>query len=198
MFDKVRMICEGYADKRFLRDFIDIHYSVIINDEVLNENNLIRNIGSWTNLTKERVSITQVNSNYKTLIFLDADDETTKEKNGLKKTKEFVDSLMAGWNWTLYDVFVLPNNERETGSIEDLFENIINKHNEEIFTCWDDYENCIESYSKYKIPAKKSKIYTYTECMNALGNYDFKDTRLWDLNSPYLNPLKEFINNNIV
>lgn len=197
MFDKVRIICEGYADKRLLRDFISAYYNIELSEDELKANNLIRHIENWKNITKEKVSITKANSSYRTLIFLDADDEATKEKNGLKETKNFVKTLMKTWDWKEYDVFVFPNNQNELGTIEDLFENIINDENKEIFACWTEYEKCIQSFSKYKIPAKKSKIFTYKECLNSLGNYNFKDTNLWDLNSSYLNPLKQFLDKNI-
>lgn len=200
----IRVFCEGKSDQRFLRDFIKINYNIHITDEELKKNQYIHNLGGWSKLKNLEKTITQ---DYKSIIFLDADDSRVQEKAGRVETEKFIDDLMRSWNWEDYDKYVFPNNS-DDGEVEDFFENIINKENSDIFDCWDQLEECIANKNKdYLIPAKKTKIYMYHEvllsdkdkCKDA--GRDFKDTRLWDLdceNNLYLKRLKNFLDKYLI
>lgn len=200
----VRIFCEGISDQRFLRDFLKIHYSIDILDKELNSNKYIQNLGSWNKLKVQKEQITETFSEYTSLIFLDADDEKVTDKAGFEATIKFVTELMATWNWSKYDIFVLPNHQ-DTGTIEDLLENVINNTHSQIFECWNEFENCLSKDKSLTIPAKKSKIYSYLECLHGVtnqekdrckdSNRDFQDENLWeikDLDNPYIKKLKDF------
>lgn len=201
----IRIFCEGISDQRFLRDFIHINYEIEIKDAELD--NYIICLNGWPNLKKYRTRITEELSEFFSIIFLDADDESTPEKNGLIETSNYVDNLMNSWNWKNYDKFIFPNNSEENGEIEDFFENIINPKNKDIFVCWNNFEECLTSKDKkYNIPAKKSKIYMYHEVLHGNSNSeknkckdkgrDFKNSDLWELevkNNDYLKVLKNFL-----
>lgn len=204
--NNVRIFCEGKSDQRFLRDFISVNYDINITDEELKKNQKIYCLEGWSKLENLKTTITENFSEYTSLIFLDADDEKTKGKKGLRETRSYVDGLMQNWNWNKYDAFVFPNNNEQTGEIEDFFENIIKQENKTIFDCWTDFENCLSKTKRFNIPAKKSKIYVYHEALHGNSNSeknkckdsgrDFKNTDLWcDLNSdnPYLNSLRGFL-----
>ncbi len=77
--------------------------------------------------------------------------------------------------------------------------------------CWEDYENCLATKNekrekKLTIPAKKSKIYCYLEALVNKSNSEkekikdrnrnFLNAEHWQLDSPKLLPLKEFLENN--
>ncbi len=200
----IRIFCEGVSDQRFLRDFLKVHYGIIISDDDLKKNRFIENMGSWNKLKTLDLKITETYSDYTSLIFLDADDEKVVEKAGFQATISLVNNLMNDWNWTKYDLFVLPNHQN-SGTIEDLLENIINKENAQIFDCWKDFEMCLSNDKSLTIPAKKSKIYSYLECLHSTTNQekdkckdqfrDFKDPKLWDisnLQNPYIKRVKDF------
>ena len=86
--DKVRIFCEGISDQRFLRDFIYLNYNIEITDDELNKQEKIYRLkGGWSELKKLKNKITEDYSEYTSLIFLDADDENTKEKAGLEASK---------------------------------------------------------------------------------------------------------------
>ena len=201
----IRIFCEGISDQRFLRDFLKVHYDVFISDKELKENKLIQNLGSWNKLKLQKIQITETYSEFNSLVFLDADDEKVIDKPGFEATSKFVNELMNEWSWKKYDIFVLPNNQ-DSGTIEDLLENIINIENKSIFDCWNEFENCLSKNKSLSIPAKKSKIYSYLECLHGVTNQekdkckdtnrDFQDEKLWDirnLDNPYVLKLKTFL-----
>ncbi|MBX9807866.1 MAG: hypothetical protein K2X95_08710 [Flavobacteriaceae bacterium] len=200
----IRIFCEGISDQRFLRDFLNIHYGINISDEDLKKNQYIENMGSWNKLKLLEQKIKESYSEYTSLIFLDADDEKVTDKPGFDATIKFVTELMATWNWSKYDIFVLPNHQ-DTGTVEDLLENVINKKHSQIFECWNEFENCLSKDKSLTIPAKKSKIYSYLECLNEKDNCsdrnrDFQDENLWDiknLENPYILKLKTFLDKHL-
>ena len=201
----IRIFCEGISDQRFLRDFIFVHYGINVTDEDLKKNKFIENMGSWNKLKSLNLKIKESYSDYTSLIFLDADDDKVSDKRGFDATIKFVTELMATWNWSKYDIFVLPNHQ-DTGTVEDLLENVINKKHSQIFECWNEFENCLSKDKSLTIPAKKSKIYSYLECLHGVTNQekdkckdlnrDFQDGSLWDiknLENPYILKLKTFL-----
>lgn len=200
----IRIFCEGISDQRFLRDFLNIHYGINISDEDLKKNQYIENMGSWNKLKLLEQKIKESYSEYTSLIFLDADDEKVTDKPGFDATIKFATELMATWNWSKYDIFVLPNHQ-DTGTVEDLLENVINKKHSQIFECWNEFENCLSKDKSLTIPAKKSKIYSYLECLNEKDNCsdrnrDFQDESLWDiknLENPYILKLKTFLDKHL-
>ena len=206
----IRIFCEGISDQLFFRYFLKIHYGVAISDKELNDNKLIQNLDSWNKLKVQKPQITESFSEYTSLIFLDADDEKVKEKPGFKATIDFVTELMTAWNWTKYDIFVLPNHQ-DKGTVEDLLENVINKKHSQIFECWSEFENCLSKDKSLTIPAKKSKIYCYLECLHGVTNKekdkckdslrDFQDENLWDIKNienPYILKLKTFLDKHLI
>lgn len=205
----IRIFCEGISDQRFLRDFLKVHYNINISDEDLKKNQFIENMGSWNKLKLLEQKIKESYSEYTSLIFLDADDEKVTDKPGFDATIKFVAELMATWNWSKYDIFVLPNHQ-DTGTVENLLENVINKQHSQIFDCWNEFENCLSKNKSLTIPAKKSKIYSYLECLHGVTNQekdkckdpyrDFQDENLWEirnLENPYILKLKEFLDKHL-
>ena len=205
----IRIFCEGISDQRFLRNFIFVHYGINVTDEDLKKNKFIENMGSWNKLKSLNLKIKESYSDYISLIFLDADDDKVSDKRGFDATIKFVTELMATWNWSKYDIFVLPNHQ-DTGTVEDLLENVINKKHSQIFECWNEFENCLSKDKSLTIPAKKSKIYSYLECLHGVTNQekdkckdlnrDFQDGSLWDiknLENPYILKLKTFLDKHL-
>jgi hypothetical protein len=202
----VLIFVEGLADIKFIQDYVN-HILKI----ELSKNEIVETEG-WTNILSKKekgelyLNKMKINSdnNGVNLIIFDADS------NFENRRKEILE-----WgqkNSVDFQLFLFPNNSL-TGALEDLLEQIINPNNEPIFDCWDNFEDCIQSKSiegrtePLTIPAKKTKIYGYLETL--LGttrsekdkikerNRDYKELSHWNLDSEFVNPLKDFLVKNI-
>ena len=113
-----------------------------------------------------------------------------------------------------FELFLLPNN-KDVGALEDLLENIINPNNQSVMDCWQTYEGELEKVRiptktppTLTIPAKKTKIYAYLETLLGTSksqkkqikdtNRNYENTQHWNLDAEYLEPLKEFLENNLL
>ena len=196
---------EGAVDEKFIRD-----YYYFLFGKKLKEGN---DIGGIINCeSKDKFPLRQ-NDLLKTteqggvnLLIFDA-DSPQKDGGFAKRLAETVLMLQAAEAAVAkpiaYKIFLLPDNQGD-GTIEDLLEVIINPAHRGIFDCWQQYEICLKSKdATYTVPAKKSKISSYIEVLYgdskreqrlALPHLrDYASTRHWNLNSPALTPLKDFL-----
>ena len=193
---------EGIADARFFKQYIRHLFGEDVADEC------IVNLEGWGNLKAEasaaRMRSMTANGGVN-LVIVDADKDFQDRKDEIAKWQQA--------NGVKFELFLLPNN-KDKGALEDLLENIINPNNRPIFDCWEDYEKALVELDipgrtppPLTIPAKKTKIYGYLEAL--LGptkdekelikerNRKYDNTMHWNLYSGYLEPLKEFLTNNI-
>ncbi|MCT4613471.1 MAG: hypothetical protein N4A49_01195 [Marinifilaceae bacterium] len=198
----IKIFVEGIADQKFLKDFVEYKYKTDINQED------IIATGGWTKFTSEgkdgeviRNKMTQNSDNEGTnLLIFDADDDFNDRKGELEDWRN---------KWGLdFEIYLWPNNSGN-GDLEVLLENIINRKNQPVFDCWNQYEKCLQSETiegcevPLTTPARKTKIYGYLEVL--LGdsknqkekikerNRDYKKADFWDLDSEYLNVLSDFL-----
>ena len=140
------------------------------------------------------------------LLFLDSD----KDWQARQKEVDKINALFEiKFNYSLFP------NLNENGDLETLLCKIINPANTTIFECWAAYEDCLRSKEnpkrtdkKFTTPASKTKIYAYLEALlgeskkqkklikEAERNY--RNENHWNLNSDDLNPLKEFLQKNLI
>ena len=112
-----------------------------------------------------------------------------------------------------FELFLLPNN-KDAGELEDMLEQIINPNNQPVMDCWQTYEGELEKVRiptktppTLTIPAKKTKIYAYLETLLGKSrsqkklikdaNRNYENIQHWNLDTEYLEPLKEFLINEI-
>lgn len=190
---KVAFFVEGVADAKFLNDYLN-HLGIASFS--------ISEIGGKDKL---KLANNQFEENFKkgikNILIFDADgdfEKTKKELDNLSFLKEYQT-----------DIFLFPN-DKDSGDLETLLENIIRYENKVVFDCWEAYEDCLNTKEnvlsetkKYTTPARKTKIYAYLEAL--LGESksqkekikekerDYLNENHWNLNSGYLLPLKEFI-----
>ena len=110
-----------------------------------------------------------------------------------------------------FELFLLPN-DKDAGTLEDLLENIINPNNQSVMDCWATYEGELEKVRiptktppTLTIPAKKTKIYAYLETLLGKSknqkklikdaNRNYENIQHWNLDTEYMEPLKEFLLN---
>lgn len=208
MKKRFRIFVEGDADKKFLSDY----YHHIFQEEApqysINHTGDLKGekTGGYKKLSDE-INIREMSINADqdgiNLVIFDADNDIEARRKELEAIKEQYQ--------VEFELFLLPNNE-DKGALEDLLENIINQDNKCIFKCWDDYEKELVKQNiswrtppPLTIPAKKTKIYAYLEALlfrsqkNLIKEKErnYENTQHWNLDSEYLEPLKEFLVNNI-
>lgn len=99
------------------------------------------------------------------------------------------------------DLFLFPDNAND-GDFETLLEKIARKDiNQRFFDCFGDYEKCLGN--DYQSPDLKGKMFTYISAQKSLskrersnlgkGEWLFDNNEYWDLGSPFVEPLKQFI-----
>lgn len=203
MKKKFQIVVEGVADKQFIRQYVKYLFG-----EDIPENLLISTEGK--DKLKKSSSINRIQSMTDdggiNLVIFDADDDFTIRLNEINEWKKE--------NNLEFELFLFPNN-KSSGELEDLLENIINLNNKEIFECWDNYERELMSIDipgrtppPLTTPAKKTKIYGYLEALLSGSskdkekikerNRDYTNSLHWNLNADYLEPLKTFLLSNLL
>lgn len=195
MKKEFNIFVEGVADARFIKQYIGHLYGDVVDDERL----VI--LKGWDNLKTEATAIRMHSMSANggvNLVIVDTDKDFQIRKDEIAKWQQA--------NKVQFELFLLPNNH-DAGTLEDLLENIINPNNRPIFDCWEHYEQELvqtdipgRTPPPLTTPAKKTKIYGYLEAL--LGetksqkelikeaNRNYENTQHWNLNSEYLEPLK--------
>lgn len=133
----------------------------------------------------------------KVIIIFDAD--SLGNNGGYETRKKEIEEVL-GENNAQAELFLFPNNE-EDGDFETLLEHLIQKEKHtQMLDCYADYETCLGN--DYVHPNLKGKNFTYISAMKMssskrrkLGNGEwmFDNAEYWSLESDYLKPLKEFL-----
>ena len=137
----------------------------------------------------------------KPIILFDADE--ARNQGGYVKRLSELQTFLAKEQLPLIPIFLWPNNH-DDGDFELMLENIAQRGNHQLFfDCFEDYEKCVGG--KYEVPNRKGKLHTYVNAQTHLtnaqrkkigkGNWLFDDKNLWDWDSPYLDPLRDFLIN---
>ena len=216
MSSKVLIIIEsgkkGSNEYNFLKTFI----KEIIKKDIDDIDFL--SVNGWTNLTENAIE-KNIRKNQleetKVIIIFDADDPS-KDNGGFKNRKNEIENkiekIIKKFNHEIdYPLFLFPNN-KDDGDFETLLENIINKDHQQLLDCFGEYEGCIEQckqykqYKQYNTPNRKTKMYAYITSFKhneknlkevKKGNWFFNNKKYWNLDAPYLFPLKDFLEKNV-
>ena len=184
MTDKTLIIVEGEEDENFLKSYIkNLGYS----DEVFN----IQQTKGRDNLKEDSIKNEIENAldiDSKVLIIFDADSNYESTKIDIVNKLEGLEG---------FKIFLLPDDDdNSTGAVEDLLEKIIKSEHEKIFECFEEYKECISKcMSEYELPSMKAKIYAYKQVLGILET-PF-DPHYWDFENSALEPLKNFLKQNL-
>lgn len=203
MKKEFNIFVEGVADARFIKQYIGHLFGYVVDDERL----VI--LKGWDNLKTEATALRMHSMSANggvNLVIVDADKDFMARKDEIEKWRQA--SIVQ------FELFLLPNNH-DVGTLEDLLENIINPNNRPIFDCWEHYEQELvqtdipgRTPPPLTTPAKKTKIYGYLEAL--LGetksqkelikeaNRNYENPQHWNLDTEYLEPLKLFLNDNLL
>ena len=203
------IIVEGDADKKFFLDYFHhLFGEQAPKDSIIHSGRDNDATGGYTKLkSEEALQAMRKNTNQGgvNLVIFDADEDTEARRKELLAIKEEFG--------VEFELFLMPNN-KEAGELEDMLEQIINPNNQPVMDCWQTYEGELEKVRiptkippTLTIPAKKTKIYAYLETLLGKSrsqkklikdaNRNYENTQHWNLNAEYLEPLKEFLINNI-
>ncbi len=185
---QIFLVVEGIGDIKLLKDLVSFSFNKNLEDaNFLNTKGYCDN---WIDKHRPLIEIAKKNGMLPAIV-LDANG------NFQQRQAEIVNEL-AKLNLTAIPYFLLPNNA-DNGNLETLlFRMMLPKHSA-INVCYDQYRNCLPT--GYTKPPDKDKVYAYAAAIlpsNKIklaqdGKREYTDTSIWDLNNPYLQNLKNFL-----
>jgi hypothetical protein len=200
MKDKFHIIVEGKADKTFVEQYFCHIFGVSVPKDFIVPTGGKDNQQNATNRMRSMSANGGTN-----LVIFDADNDIEERRKELLEWKE-KENLK-------FEMFLMPN-DKEYGTLETLLENIINPNNKPIFKCWDKYEGELRQLKikgrtePLTVPGKKAKIYAYLSALLGKSDDEQKKAQIekrdytnplhWNLDAEYLEPLKEFLKNNLL
>ena len=164
----------------------------------------------WTKLAESEVALRQAkDSGGRNLIVFDADYDDPKYPNGgqLNRTAVIKTAVAA------FDpnpaVFLFPKPD-EDGNLETLLLRLTQPAHQRVMACYDTYEECLRQFPNtngepfYNAPSEKRRIYDYVNVMPMTadqsyrhhekgGQKIFENADWWNLNSPAIQPLRDFL-----
>ena len=161
----VKIIVEGIADEKFLKDYFQHIFS---ESEISDEEIIVS--GGWTHINSQKNQGETIRNHMQrntaddgvNFMIFDADEDFATRKNVIEQWK--------AENHLNFELFLFPNNN-DSGDLEHLLEKIITDQNQPIFDCWERYETCLQEHAskiigkKMTTPPRKTKIYGYLEAL---------------------------------
>ena len=206
---KFLIIVEGEADKKFFESYYHHLFKQKIPNDSVRHPGKDDDSGGYNKLRKEdTINLLRQNTDAGgvNLVIFDADDNYESRKTELLAIKDAFG--------VEFELFLLPN-DKDAGELEDMLENIINPNNQPVMDCWQTYECELEKVRiptktppTLTIPAKKTKIYAYLETLLGKSRSqkkqikdryrNYENPQHWNLDSEYLEPLKEFLKKHLL
>ena len=198
-----QIFTEGKADQAFLENFLT-HLGIPCNVLDKMTKNVIsidgwNKIGDFQNMQK---MVMAVRDEIIILVILDADNPA-KEYGGkdarLARLKEMLGDLSGH-----VKIFLFPDHQSD-GDLETLLLRIAQPMHREVLDCWDAYARCVTGKvnattgESYNTPTLKSKVVEFAAAIDETVwdhqgfNKSFTNPEIWNLESPALEPLKQFL-----
>jgi len=204
----LKIFVEGDGDKVFVRDILKLWYGINLNKDQLKELIVIcKGYNQINNQIDEfkQIGVGEKREAGKNLIIFDADYNGREVNHGFTNKVAYLkgEGVKLGID---FELFLFPNNH-DDGTLETMLESCINPQHVGIMECWEGFESCVQAKGRYTIPANKSKMYVYLECLCGNSNSekekikdpnrDFTLTDKWvidDKTNAFLGALKNFLN----
>jgi hypothetical protein len=212
--NKAKIYVEGSNDLDFFIDYIEVVFGQEVtiqksgktrvctfgdNKVELLTLGLGRGKGGWSRLNTAPVHDDfreNMEEGIKALVIVDAD--SARNDGGFSVRNEQLSSIKE--NKALdFNYFLMPNSKEENdGDLETVLRNILVEKYQPILGCLDNYHNCLSKVQDtleedLQILNEKTKIAVFRKIVKDSKRVDYKDDTIWNLNHPYLNPLKEFL-----
>jgi len=187
--ERLSLIVEGEEDVRFLQDFIHFHFQKKATRSLFIE---IGGKSETIHLSQVKIQTSTSSGRINVLVF-DADD------NDHKSTLTKVNAKEKELSLKFDKVFLFPD-DKSPGNLESLLKSSVTSGNEKLFACIEAYATC-KTALKLKNPRPiddKEKLWIYHGSFEDSGHAhgtkrSYFDQDIWNLNSPILIPLKDFL-----
>jgi hypothetical protein len=187
--EHISLIVEGEEDVRFFQDFIEFHFQKKVGRSLFIE---IGGKSETIHLSQVKIQTSTSSGRINVLVF-DADD------NDHKSTLTKVNAKEKELSLKFDKVFLFPD-DKAKGNLESLLKSSVTSGNEKLFACIEAYASC-KTALNLKNPRpidEKEKLWIYHGSFENSGNShatkrSYLDPGIWDLNSPILIPLKDFL-----
>ena len=179
---------------------------------------LISSTGGWSKLGRNQAGFIREARDFGgcTLVVFDADYDTdgtnstaTHESGGPVKRRAAILNKLIEFDPNP-EIFLFPE-PSQPGDLETLLLQLTNPAQQRVMACYDGYELCLQQFvdatgePSYDAPSKKRRIYDYVNVMRLTGKEwerhhkeggqkIFENPELWDLDSPAIQPLRNFLN----
>lgn len=213
---------EGVNDRTFLATYLEVVLGFQITreetkkkrsqqDYLFEQTNVCRGsielLGGWTKLNDSYIQETieeHLHQGKQVLVVMDADFPALQDKGGFEQRQVSIQALQ---EQLAFEYFLVPNHE-EDGYIETLLEKIMQPAYRSVLECLQAHKACLDlaqtslpTGKTLALPPEKKAVKTeLVRLRELLRNYTidgFKDTTIWNLHHPYLDPLKEFLTNHL-
>jgi len=185
----VKIYSEGKSDVKFLIDLVKF-----LGFDLSKDN--FENLNGKDGIKNPNMILENTVKEYKNLIVIDADNDFSSRKKEVERVKDKHNLD--------FELFLFPNN-KDNGNLETLLLKLAVQEHQEILKCFDNFGRCLTELNKnYFVPKEKDKVFAYMDAI--LGpkkrekiqpsKRDYANKLIWDLENPYLNPLKKFLEEN--
>lgn len=200
---------EGEADKRFLEDFIAVHFPAHPHELRIETIGGIGNLFSSIISGKLRANADKYPETYCNLVFVDADD--TVRNHGIPAGYELRSAYLARqreMQRMSFDAFIFPNNAAAEGTLETLLEQLVAPSFRASFNCIETYRACLAAIRDtdkavpfVNFPDDKQRFFIYCYLHSTAPNHgetkrSYIDSPLWTLHdqeNPYVAALHAFL-----
>lgn len=173
---------------------------------------LIASTGGWSKLGKKQAFFIQEARDFggRTLVIFDADYDTPEyESGGYAQRRTALLNKVAPYDSTL-EVFLFPEPNQD-GDLEKLLLQLVQPQHQCVMDYYDSYETCLKQYPNmagdgpyYNTPSDKRRLYDYVNVMPLTddewkrhhkggGQKIFENADLWNLNASAIQPLRDFL-----
>lgn len=180
---QLNIFVEGKADRGFIRDVLKVFYQINLSDSQLKETVFV--CESYNNLKLHKNEFLKVNAGGKkedgqNIVIFDADITGNVDHHGFESKCSYLEKEKVELGID-FDYYLFPDNFSD-GTLENFLEACVPEKHQGLMNCWNDLEKCV-SAGDYTIPADKSRIYFYLECLH--GNTAKEKEKIKDPNRNY-------------
>ena len=196
---EIKIFVEGDSDKKFIQDYIQY---LKIDCSIINLTVEKTNGKEDDKITKSLEQFIDKKADGSNVIILDANDDD------ISKRKKEIATLLEKKNLES-KIFFLPDDKRN-GYLETLLLESVSEKSEIYFSCFDDFNKCIENMGgSHNAPSIKDMAYIYSCSLLTKSEskqrapiispakMDYSNNRFWNLEHDVFNNLKEFLITNI-
>lgn len=173
---------------------------------------LIHSTGGWSKLGKKQAFFIREACDFggRTLVVFDADYNTPEhEEGGYAQRRAALLNKVAPYD-SAPEVYLFPEPNQD-GDLEKLLLRLVTPRHQCVMDCYDGYETCLKQYPNetgdgpyYNAPSDKRRLYDYVNVMPLTGDEwkrhhkgggqkIFENTDLWNLNASAIQPLRDFL-----